>query len=231
MKIAMWSGPRNLSTAMMYAFGNRADCAASDEPFFGAFLAATGIDHPLRDETVASMENDPHLVAQALAGPPPEGRAHWYQKHMCHHMIDGFPLEWAEGCVNVHLLRHPARVISSYIKKRESPSLDDIGFTHQTTLAEALPGPIIDSADIRRDPTGALGALCAEIGLPFDAAMLSWAAGPRSYDGAWAPHWYGAVHASTGFSGSEGPLPEIEHPHLAEAVAHYQALKARALVI
>lgn len=229
MKIAMWSGPRNLSTAMMYAFGNRADCAASDEPFFGAFLASTGIDHPLRNETIASMENDPMKVAKALAGPPPDGKPHWYQKHMCHHMIDGFPLDWAETCVNVHLLRHPARVIASYTAKRENPSMDDIGFTHQTRLAEALPGPIIDSADIRRDPEAALKTLGAEIGLPFDEAMLSWPAGPRPYDGAWAPHWYNAVHKSTGIAGGEGPLPEIEHPHLAEALQHYRALKARAL--
>ncbi len=229
MKIAMWSGPRNLSTAMMYAFGNRPDCAASDEPFFGAFLARTGIDHPMRDETVAAMENDPAKVAAALAGQPPGGKAHWYQKHMCHHMIDGFPLDWAETCVNVHLLRHPARVIASYIQKRESPSLDDLGFTRQTEIAAALPGPIIDSADIRRDPQRALKVLCAEIGLPFDDAMLSWEAGPRPYDGAWAPHWYNAVHQSTGFADAEGALPEIDHPHLAEALTHYEALKAKAL--
>lgn len=229
MKIAMWSGPRNLSTACMYAFGNRSDFAASDEPFFGAFLAVTGIDHPMREETIAAMENDPHKVAKALKGPNPDGKPHWYQKHMCHHMIDGFPLDWAEACVNVHLIRHPARVIASYIQKRENPTLEDIGFVRQTEIAEALPGPIIDSADIRQTPRSLLARLCAEIGLPFDDAMLSWPPGPRPYDGAWAPHWYNAVHRSTSFAGEEAPLPEIAHPHLDEALQHYRALKEQAL--
>lgn len=210
MKIAMWSGPRNLSTAMMYAFGNRADFAAWDEPFYAAYLSETGIDHPMRDEIIATHDADAHSVAARCAGPVPDGKAHWYMKHMALHMIDGFPLDWANDCVNVHLIRHPARVIASYAAKRENPTLEDIGYVQHAELFRRFPGPVVDSADIRRDPKGMLGKLCAEIGLDFDPAMLAWQAGSRAFDGVWAAHWYGAVHQSTGFAGSEGDLPVLE---------------------
>ncbi|TNF62822.1 MAG: HAD family hydrolase, partial [Rhodobacteraceae bacterium] len=167
MKIAMWSGPRNLSTAMMYSFAARGDCAVSDEPFYAAYLAATGLDHPMRAEVLASQPGDPAAVAAAMAGPVPGGQAHWYQKHMAHHMLTGFPMGWAEGCTHVHLIRHPARVLASYAAKRENPTLEDIGFPQQQGLFSRFPGPVVDSADIRRDPAGALARLCAEIGLPF----------------------------------------------------------------
>ena len=210
MKIAMWSGPRNLSTAMLYAFGNRADFAAWDEPFYAAYLGATGIDHPMREEIIGAHETDPVAIAQEISGLNPGGKAHWYMKHMPFHMVDGFPLDWAEDCVNVHLIRHPARVVASYVAKRERPTLRDIGFQQQVELYERFPGPVLDSDDIRRDPEGMLRRLCDRIGLSFDPAMLAWPAGPKPFDGAWAPHWYGAVHRSTGFAGAEGPLPRLE---------------------
>jgi hypothetical protein len=223
MRIAMWSGPRNLSTAMMYAFGNRADFAIWDEPFYAPYLAATGIDHPMRTEILAAHETDPDKVAARCIGPIPGGKPHFYMKHMPLHMVEGFPLDWAADCVNVHLLRHPARVVASYAAKRENPTLDDIGFRQQVELFRRFPGPVIDSADIRADPEGMLRALCAEIGLDFDPAMLHWPAGPRAEDGIWAAHWYGAVHRSTGFAGAEGPLPQLEGEvaALAEAALSY----------
>jgi len=223
MRIAMWSGPRNLSTAMMYAFGNRADFAIWDEPFYAPYLAATGIDHPMRTEILAAHETDPDKVAARCIGPVPGGKPHFYMKHMPLHMVEGFPLDWAADCVNVHLLRHPARVVASYAAKRENPTLDDIGFRQQVELFRRFPGPVIDSADIRADPEGMLRALCAEIGLDFDPAMLHWPAGPRAEDGIWAAHWYGAVHRSTGFAGAEGPLPQLEGEaaRLAEAALPY----------
>ena len=180
MKIAMWSGPRNLSTAMMYAFGNRPDFAAWDEPFYGAYLAATGIDHPLRDTVLAAHETDPQRVAQAISDHPLDGEKHLYMKHMTFHMCPGFPLDWAEDCVNVHLIRHPARVIASYMAKRENPTLDDIGFRRQVEIFDRFPGPVLDSADIRADPAGMLGKLCDIIGLSWDPRMTSWSAGPRN---------------------------------------------------
>ncbi|TNF64618.1 MAG: HAD family hydrolase [Rhodobacteraceae bacterium] len=233
MKIAMWSGPRNLSTAMMYAFGNRADFAAWDEPFYAAYLARSGADHPVGDLVVARHETDPAKIAAACAGPVPGGKVHWYMKHMPHHMLPGFPLDWAEPCVNIHLIRHPARVVASYLAKRESPTLDDLGFRQQAELFARLPGPVIDSDDIRRDPEGMLHKLCARIGLDFDPAMLAWPSGPKGFDGAWAGHWYGAVHASTGFAPPEGPLPQLtgDAARLADAaLPFYEDLKNRRIL-
>ncbi len=209
MKIAMWSGPRNLSTAMLYSFGNRSDFSVWDEPFYAAYLKASGISHPLRDEVLLAHQGDAEKVAANIAGPVPGGRAHWYMKHMPFHMLESFPLEWAEDCVNVHLIRHPARVVASYVAKRENPTLQDIGFAEQVRIFDRFPGPVLDSDDIRANPEGMLRKLCDSIQLEFSPAMLSWPAGPKPFDGAWAPHWYGAVHRSTGFAGAEGPLPEL----------------------
>jgi hypothetical protein len=232
MKIAMWSGPRNLSTAMMYAFAARGDCAVMDEPFYGAFLATSGSPHPMAEVVMETHETDPSRVAIACAASPPDGCSHLYMKHMPHHMLPDFPLDWAEGCVHAHLIRHPARVLASYAAKHDAVSYEEIGFAQQAAFFEMFPGPVIDSADIRRDPSGMLERLCAEIGLPFSDAMLSWAAGPKPYDGAWGVHWYNAVHRSTGFAAAEGPLPPVKPEHAAlhaRALPVYEALKARAI--
>ena len=227
MKIAMWSGPRNLSTAMMYAFGNRADFSAMDEPFYAPYLSRTGFDHPMTEVIQKVHETDPEKVALACsdAGDKP----HKYMKHMPHHMLDGFPLDWANDCINIHLLRHPARVIASYAAKRENPTLDDIGYAQQAALYDRIGGIVIDSAEIRQDPENALKNLCDMIDLPFDSTMLNWPAGPRPFDGIWADHWYGAVHQSTGFAGAEGPLPKLKGAAaelLDAALPYYEKLKA-----
>jgi hypothetical protein len=232
MKIAMWSGPRNLSTAMMYAFAARGDCAVWDEPFYAAWLAETGSAHPMAAEIVAAHDSDPSRVAARCVAPPPEGKAHLYMKHMPHHMLPSFPLDWAEGCVHAHLIRHPARVLASYSAKREEVSFEEIGYAQQAEFFDRFPGPVIDSADIRRDPGGMLARLCAEIGLDYTDRMLSWPAGPKPYDGAWAAHWYGAVHRSTGFAEAEGPLPPVAPEHAAIhalALPIYEELSRRAL--
>jgi hypothetical protein len=232
MRIAMWSGPRNLSTAMMYSFGARSDCAVMDEPFYAAYLAASGADHPMRAEILAAHDTDPAMVAAACTGPIPGGKPHLYTKHMPHHMLPGFPLDWARDCVNVHLIRHPARVIASYGAKRSEMTLEDIGFPQQQSLFSQLGGVVIDSADIRADPAGMLALLCAEIGLPYDPAMLHWPVGGRPEDGVWASHWYGAVHRSTGFDGPEGPLPLVPASAtgiFAASLEIYDALSAHKL--
>ncbi len=231
MRIAMWSGPRNLSTAMMYAFGNRDDFAVWDEPFYAPYLAATGLDHPMKDAIIAAHETDPQIVARRCAGPIPEGKQHFYMKQMPHHMIDGMPLDWAQDCVHVHLIRHPARVMASYGAKRDEMTLEDIGFPQQAALYEKLGGVVIDSADIRANPEDMLRKLCAAINLDFDPAMLSWPAGPHPQDGVWADHWYGAVHKSTGFAGTEGPLPKLTENQdiFAKALPMYQFLEAKKL--
>ncbi len=228
-RLAMWSGPRNLSTAMMYSFGSRADFAVMDEPFYASYLATSGVEHPMRDEILAAHETDPHaVVAQMKAAVG--GADHLYMKHMPHHMLAGFPMDWAADCVNVHLIRHPARVIASYAAKREKPGMDDIGFERQLDVFEQVGGLVIDGTDIRSDPEMMLRRLCAEIGLPFDDAMLRWSAGPRPEDGVWARHWYGSVHQSTGFAGPEDELPLLE-PELndlaTQALPFYEALAAR----
>ncbi|WP_300033013.1 HAD family hydrolase [uncultured Roseobacter sp.] len=207
MRIAMWSGPRNLSTAMMYSFLARGDFTVMDEPFYAPYLATTGRQHPMAAEIIAAHETDPDTVARTCLAPV--ATPHVYMKHMPHHMLPGFPMDWARNCVNVHLIRHPARVIASYAAKHDDITLDDIGFERQMEVFDQLGGIVIDGTDVRADPERMLTRLCNAIGLPFHPAMLHWQAGPRAADGVWAAHWYGAVHRSTGFAGAEGPLPEL----------------------
>lgn len=232
-RIAMWSGPRNLSTAMMYSFAARGDCAVVDEPFYAAYLALSGLPHPMRAEILAAQPNDPAGVAEALLARVEQPV--FYAKHMTHHMLPGVPRGWMAACRNVFLIRHPARVVASYARKREAPTLADIGFVQQAELFDEVADRtgaapvVVDSADIRADPAGALTALCAAIGIPFTERMLRWPRGPKSFDGAWAPHWYGAVHRSTGFDGAEEPLPQLEGAYAClaeEALPYYEKLAA-----
>jgi Sulfotransferase domain len=220
-RIAMWSGPRNISTAMMRAFGNRADCAVSDEPFYGAYLHATGLNHPMREAVIASQPKDWSEVAAALTGPVPGGRAIWYQKHMTHHMIEGFGRDWTDGFVNAFLIRAPEAVLASYARKRQNFTLEEIGLPAQVALFERAAEmlgrapPVIEGADALADPRGVLTALCRACGTGFDEAMLSWPPGPRASDGVWAPAWYDAVERSTGF---EPPRPEARFEDLPDAL-------------
>lgn len=230
----MWSGPRNLSTAMMYAFGARADFAVIDEPFYAAYLDRTGLNHPMREQIIAAQPTDPKQVASMLTGPIPDARPHYYQKHMTQHMIPGMPRDWFAQVRHVFLIRHPARVVASFGAKYDNPTLADIGFAQQTEVfddltRQGLSPLVIDSADIRRDPKGMLTRLCDALGLPFDPAMLSWPKGGHPSDGIWAPHWYGAVHASTGFAPAEGSLPDLKGAAgdlVEQALSHYHKLEA-----
>ena len=234
MRIAMWSGPRNLSTAMMYAFGNRGDCAVVDEPFYAAYLKMTGLNHPMRDAILDSQSQDPEEVARSLLGPVPAAKPYFYQKHMCQHMIAGVPRDWMRSVSNVFLIRHPARVIASYAVKRENPTLDDIGFRQQAELLALCQSwgqrpVVIDSHDIRANPAARLEQMCDAIGLPFSPRMLSWPQGGHKNDGIWAEVWYGAVWNSTGFAGAEGPLPEVPEalqPVLEAAMPYYEEMQA-----
>lgn len=238
MKIAMWSGPRNLSTAMMYSFAARPDCAVWDEPFYAAYLAATGIDHPMKEAVIAATQVDAGAVAAACTGAVPDGKAVYYQKHITLHMIPEFDRGFMKALTNVFLIRHPARVVASYSRKREAPTLADIGFVQQAELFDQVAGwmgrapVVVDSADIRANPRETLEKLCTALGISFDPAMLRWPAGPKPYDGAWAPHWYNAVHASTGFDEPEGPPPDLsgDYARLADqALPYYEKLRAIAL--
>jgi len=229
----MWSGPRNLSTALMYSFAARGDCGVVDEPFYGAYLHATGINHPMRDAVIASQSTDSSVVAAKCLGPIPQGQSLFYQKHMTMHMIPAFDRSFLRGLTNVFLIRHPARVIASYARKRESPTLADIGFVQQAELFDQVAqmtgaAPLVlDSSDIRKTPRETLMRLCAALGISFTENMLTWPAGPKPYDGVWAPHWYDEVWKSTGFGGAEGDLPKLsaEFEELcATALPYYERL-------
>jgi len=231
-RIAMWSGPRNISTAMMRAFENRPDCEVIDEPFYAAYLAATGLDHPMREAVLASQSQDWRSVADSLVRDDPAPV--YYQKHMTHHMLPDFGLDWTAACRNAFLVRDPQAVLASYVQKRATVTLEDIGIVRQRELfdreADRLgrSPPVIEGADVLSDPRGALGRLCAALDIPFADAMLSWPAGPRISDGVWAPAWYEAVERSTGFAAPErapaAPLTDDLKRIADQARPHYEAL-------
>ena len=205
LRIAMWSGPRNISTAMMRAWGNRPDTFVCDEPFYAFFLRKTGRNDPGRDEVMENGEMDWRKVVAQLTGPVPGGKAIYYQKHMTHHLVSEIDRGWLKGVTNCFLIRDPAEVLASYIKKKSDPTLEDIGFVQQEEIFDwvcqetnTLP-PVIDARDVLENPKGILTRLCESIGVPFTDAMLSWPAGLRDTDGIWAKYWYPEVATSTGF--------------------------------
>jgi hypothetical protein len=204
-RLAMWSGPRNISTALMRSWGNRSDSLVVDEPFYAHFLAATGIDHPGRDEVLAAGETDWRVVARRLVGPVGPGVRVFYQKQMAHHLTEQMTDHgWMRDLCNVLLIRDPREVVASYIKSRATVEPADIGLPQQVVLLDELSSHgvaphVIDSADFLRDPRRYLTALCDLHRLPFEEAMLSWPAGRRETDGVWGPYWYDAVWRSTGF--------------------------------
>jgi hypothetical protein len=203
-RLAVWSGPRNISTALMRSWENRPDSVVVDEPFYAAYLAATGLDHPGRDEVIAAGEVDPTVVVAGLFAPVDDGVRVEYQKQMAHHLLPSFDGPWVERLVNVLLIREPHEVVASYLRSRATVTADDIGLPQQARLFDRLaagrePPVVIDSADFLRAPERYLRALCELVGLGFDDRMLSWSAGPRASDGVWAPYWYASVWASTGF--------------------------------
>ncbi len=222
-RIAMWSGPRNLSTAMMRSFGARADTQVSDEPFYGAYLAATRDPQPMADEVMASMDCDWASVTAALNGPC--DRPVWYQKHMAHHMVGPVGIADLPHHAHTFLIRAPERVVASYAAKRVAVRPEHLGYATLRTYfdreADRLgqAPPVVDAADILRDPAATLAALCTALGIAFDPAMLAWPPGRRATDGIWAAHWYGAVEASTGFGPPEGPAPSLDGEAAAIAAA------------
>ena len=224
-RIAMWSGPRNLSTAMMRSFGNRPDTTAIDEPFYAAYLAATGLDHPMRAEILAAQPTDPRAVVEGLFAPLPAGRRIHYQKHMTHHMVPSIPRDWFGGVVHAFLIRRPEDVLASYAQKREAVTLEDIGFVQQHSIFRAVGEatgsvPVVVEADaILARPRAVLARLCEALAIPFAEEMLAWPAGRRPEDGVWAPHWYGAVERSTGFSPPRAPVDRADLPEPLRAIA------------
>jgi Sulfotransferase domain len=203
-RVGMWSGPRNISTAMMRAWENRPDTVVVDEPLYAAYLARTGLDHPGRDEVLAAQLTSLDEAVATLSGPLPEGKRVHYAKHMAQHVEVGSDASWTEAFRNVLLIRDPAEVVASYVRAREACEPEDIGLLQELWLLEGWLAaghevPVIDSADFLRDPEAHLRWLCDWLGIGFTDRMLSWPPGPRDSDGVWAPYWYDAVLASTGF--------------------------------
>jgi hypothetical protein len=203
-RVGMWSGPRNISTAMMRSWENRPDTVVVDEPLYAAYLHRTGIDHPMREDVIASQPTDLGDAVATLREPLPDGRDVHYAKHMSHHVSRDMDLEWTLDFRNVLLIRDPEEVVASYVRARETCEPEDIGIPQQGWLldlwdAHGADVPIVDAGEFLRAPEAHLRALCDWLEIPFTERMLSWPAGPRDSDGVWAPHWYAAVWASTGF--------------------------------
>jgi hypothetical protein len=238
-RVAMWSGPRNISTAMMRAFENREDTVVVDEPLYGAYLARTGLDHPGRDAVIASQPADVATAVAELQTPLAPGRRVHYAKHMAHHVSRDMDLDWTLGFRNVLLIRDPVEVVASYVRSRESCEPDDLGLLQQEWLlklwdARELEVPILDAADFLRAPEPHLRWLCDWLGIPFTERMLSWPSGPRQSDGVWAPHWYSSVWASTGFEPwrpRETSLSEHDAAVAGSCRPTYEALYRRRVMI
>lgn len=205
LRLAMWSGPRNISTALKRSWGNRPDTVVTDEPLYAHYLAATGKPHPGAAEVIAGGDTDWRRVVDALIGPVPGGKPVWYQKHMTHHLLPEVDRDWLGRVTNCFLIRHPREVLNSYAKVVADPTDEDTGFPQQLEIFRTVceragtPPPVIDAADVLRDPRRTLGLLCDAVDVSFTDAMLSWPPGPRATDGVWAKHWYGEVEKSTGF--------------------------------
>jgi hypothetical protein len=239
--IQLWSGPRNISTALMYSFAQRDDTRVVDEPLYAHYLRVSGARHPGRDQVLAAQDNDGRRVIDAMLGDD-FGRPTVFFKQMTHHLVefDDDDLLRLLGDVrtrNVLLVRDPRAVLISYSKVIEQPTLDDIGIRrsfelYQWLAEEHLPCLVLDSADVLRNPSGTLAALCAALELPFDDAMLHWQAGARPEDGVWAKHWYGHVHRSTGFAAGNAGGGELSAELAAlydEARPYYDFLAQHAL--
>lgn len=205
LRIAMWSGPRNISTAMMRAWGNRPDTFVCDEPLYAHYLQTTGRDHPGANEVLAHHETDWHKVVAWLTGDVPEAKAIFYQKQMSHHLLPHIDRHWLDRVTNCFLIREPHEVITSYLQKNSDADLEDLGFPQLVeifnwvrTRRGTIP-PVLDAKDVLENPRRTLGLLCDALGIEFTEAMLSWPPGLRATDGIWAKHWYREVETSTSF--------------------------------
>jgi hypothetical protein len=240
MRIAMWSGPRNISTAMMRAWENRPDTFVCDEPFYAYYLRETRLEHPGAEEVIAHGETDSRNVIAQLTGPVPGGKRIYYQKQMTHHLLPEIDRAWLANVTNCFLIRDPAEVIISYLKKNNDPTLEDIGFVQQAEIfdwvcAETGSVPaVIDARDVLENPERVLRLLCEAVGVEFTDAMLSWPPGLRETDGIWAKHWYAEVAKSTGFqkpmAGNRSVVPERLRDVCARAREYYERLYQHRLV-
>ncbi|KPP80761.1 MAG: hypothetical protein HLUCCA04_11380 [Oceanicaulis sp. HLUCCA04] len=237
-RICLWSGPRNISTAMMRSFENRADCEVWDEPYYGYYLDRTGLDHPGREAVLGLWPTDEKKIAARCGGSAPEGSPLFFQKHMCQHMLDDVYLGWTARCRHLFLIRDPAEMAASFNATMGAVRAEDLGSLRQHALYEVIAAntgrrwPVVEGADVLADPEGMLRAICTELDIAFDPAMLNWPDGQRASDGPWAPYWYSRVEASTGFEApapSRHPRPDTLQSVIDACQPAYLALKAQKL--
>ena len=229
----MWSGPRNISTALLRSWGNRPDTLVNDEPLYGAFLSETGYDHPVAAEIIDHYETDWSKVVAGLTGEIPGGKSIYYQKHMAHHLLPGMDREWVLKLDNCFLLREPREMLTSLIKILPEPGVADTGLPQQLEIFRMVEAqlekapPVLGSRDVLEAPERLLGLLCEELGVEFSPSMLSWPPGRRDTDGIWAPHWYGEVEKSTSFrpyKAKDEEVPGKFRDVLRECMEIYQVL-------
>ncbi len=232
-RIACWSGPRNISTAMLRSWGSRSDAYVTDEPLYAHYLLSHGLDHPGREEIMEHHDTNAQRVVDWLVGEVPEGKQLWYQKHMAHHLLDDVPRAWLDQVDHAFLIRDPKDMITSFIQVVPHMTLEETGLPQQVEIFERCKRrtgrtpPVCDARDILDDPRGVLSKLCAALDVEWTNAMLSWAPGPRETDGIWAPHWYGSVNESTAFTpyhAKDIDVPEPMEEVLAGARALYDRL-------
>ena len=237
-RVAMWSGPRNISTAMMRAWGNRPDTFVCDEPLYAHYLQRTGRRHPGAEEVIAAGETDVSQVTRWLLGPVPRGRRVFYQKHMTHHLLPDMDRGWLKKLTNCFLIRDPRQVLTSLAKHVPDATLADTGFPQQAEIFDLVRGwagrtpPVVDARDVLNNPRGTLSLLCEAVGVEFSDRMLSWEPGLRDTDGVWAKYWYKEVETTTSFRPyrpKDEPLPPGMEALLPECQRHYGRLHAQRL--
>lgn len=234
-RICLWSGPRNVSTALMYSFAQRADTRVLDEPLYAHYLKTVGVEHPGRDEVLAAQDHDGNAVIRDVVLGPCD-RPVCFQKHMAHHLV-AIDRGFFDRVRHVLLIRDPREMLTSLVRNIPAPTIRDTGLATQTELlgdlrARGIAVPVLDSRFLLENPEGVLGALCEALGIPFDRAMLQWEPGARPEDGVWAVHWYANVHASTGFAPyrpKEERVPVHLETLLNECLEHYEVLRAAAI--
>lgn len=229
-RLAMWSGPRNLSTAMMRSWESRPDSVVVDEPFYAYWLVATGCDyHPGREETLAQHEAEPDRVIEQLLAPLPAGCSLFYQKQMAHHLMPEIDRGWLKEVTNVFLIRDPREMITSLAEFVPEPAIEDTGLPQQVELFRETREHlgqvpvVIDSHDVLRDPGRMLEQVCSRLDIPYYESMLTWKPGMRDTDGVWAKYWYKKVADTTGFSEARPPKADLP-PQLESLLARCQVL-------
>ena len=233
MIIACWSGPRNISTALMRSWSSRTDTFVTDEPFYAYYLKETKIKHPMHKEIINKYSSNYNEIVNHLTGEIPKNKKIWYQKHMAHHILDFSTINWISNIENCILLRHPKEVINSYTKKNELNSVEELGYPQQYEIVNFLKKInksflVIDSKELLMNPEKSLSGWCKKINIKFDKSMLKWDKGGHINDGIWWKSWYDNVIKTTGFHKYEKKDINIENKYDSiynESMKYYSYLK------